>query len=385
MMQYKPLTLGCVAILVMGVAQAGQMPLGTNFWSINWHGATDVFEEGHENVSGANPWNPRFLEEIAPYEVLRFMDWGKVNNSGRERFAQRKKKDDPNQSPEVAYEWMIDLCNRANADLWVCVPHKAEWEYSRELAELIQRELDPDLKVYVEYSNETWNGMFDQFQYCIDQGVELNLPGQDMEPGENQYYCGWAYHVYAAVRHFENFEEVFSGEARDRLVTVLAGQTGRLAVYRHHLAVLEDETVNPNGVSPDAYALAPYFGHEADGADPEVFDELRKDLHERVAPNVREHAREVQEAGMELIAYEGGQHLLDNAVIANRDQAMYDMYMEYFEVMDDHFSGVFAHYVHVGVGTPRHMWGALEETGQDLGEAPKYRAILDYAGQSDRP
>ena len=327
-------------ILLAGSMAMADMPIGSNFWAIGWHNPKDVFAEGRDNVKGEDPWNPQFLKEIDAYTCLRFMDWDKAN--------------------------------------------KAEWDYSRELAELIKAQLDPNLKVYVEYSNETWNGMFKQFHYCVEQGEKLKLPGQDMKPGENKYYAGWAYHVYAALRHHENFEKVFSGEDRARLGTVLAGQSGNPAVATHHAAVLKDKTVNPKGIQPDCYSIAPYFGGKIKGTASDVFDQLRKDIRERVVPKVKAHADIAHGAGMKLIAYEGGQHVLDQAVIPNRKQEMYDVYLEYLDAMDDHMDGVFAHYVHVGTGPPRNMWGAMDHTGQDPAEAPKYRALMKYIAQSNK-
>jgi hypothetical protein len=63
-----------------------------------WGGdANGPFVDGHENVSGENPWKPEFLEEVRIYTVFRFMDWGKTNSaveahggrtlSGQRRFA----------------------------------------------------------------------------------------------------------------------------------------------------------------------------------------------------------------------------------------------------------------------------------------------------------
>jgi len=95
------------------------MELGGNFWNIGWHKPSDCFVDW-QNVQGDNPWNPQFLKDIAIYKSLRFMDWDNANNSGRSRWAERNRKDSPKQNP-VAYEWMIDLCNRMNADLWVAL------------------------------------------------------------------------------------------------------------------------------------------------------------------------------------------------------------------------------------------------------------------------
>ena len=52
---------------------------------------------------------------------------------------------------------------RRNKDLWINVPAMANDDYIQNLAELIYQDLNPNLKVYVEYSNETWNDSFQQY------------------------------------------------------------------------------------------------------------------------------------------------------------------------------------------------------------------------------
>jgi hypothetical protein len=374
---------------------ADKMPIGTNFWDLGWHAKTDIFAPGWDNVSGSNPWNPQFLVEIDKYANLRFMDWDKTNGSNRVDFSERVLKSATTQRP-VAYEWMIDLCNRTNADMWVCIPHKANWEYSTHLARLIlygsnaagvpytsiqanpvNPPLNENLKLYVEYSNETWNGSFAQYQYCFDQGVALDLPGM------NQYYQGWAYHVYAAIRHFERFEAVF-GANHPRLVKVLAGQSGNSAVCGHHVSVLGNSTVNPNGVTVNAYAIAPYIGSGIDGAAADAVDQLRAAIPARVQQCVN-HRTRLNGTGIPLICYEGGQHLLTNAHILSANQGIYDVYSEYLNAIDDHVQGVFSHYAHVGSWGSGGAWGAMRFTGQPIADAPKYRALMDYMNTADAP
>lgn len=367
------------------------MPIGTNFWNIGWHDPQDVFADGWENVSGDDPWNPRFLKELAPYTNLRFMDWDQTNNSKRTSFDQRTLKTAAAQRP-VAYEWMIDLCNRTEADMWVTIPHMANWEYSLHLANLIRYgsdakgqpytspqanpvnpPLDTNLKVYVEYSNETWNGSFDQTEYSRKKGQELNLDAKD------QNAKGHKYHVYAAVRHFEHFEKVW-GADNPRLITVIAGWVSNSHVTKLHLEALQDPLINPENIQPDAYAIAPYFGHRVDGAAPDVMDQLRKDI-EVVKDKCERQTKVLEGSGMQLIAYEGGQHIRKHADQANGQPEMYAVYREYLDVMDDYFEGVFAHYVHVGQMKTGGAWGAIEHTGQPLSEAHKYRALIDYINE----
>ncbi len=77
----------------------------------------------------------------------------------------------------MAYEHMVLLANTVGADPWLCVPHAASDDYVRRLAALVLASLRPDLTVYLEYSNEVWNGLFGQGVYAAAQGRALGLTG----------------------------------------------------------------------------------------------------------------------------------------------------------------------------------------------------------------
>jgi len=84
------------------------------------------------------------------------------------------------------------------------------------------------------------------------------------------------------------------------------------------------------------------------------------------------------DAKQDPVAYEGGQHVLQNADSVNRDPAIYDYYATYLEGIDDYL-GVFAHYAHAGSYSSGGAWGAKEAIGLDMSETHKYRALFDYA------
>ena len=52
---------------------------------------------------------------------------------------------------------MIELCNETQKDMWINIPALATPAFVQSLAQLIDADLDPNLNVYIEYSNETWN------------------------------------------------------------------------------------------------------------------------------------------------------------------------------------------------------------------------------------
>lgn len=194
------------AQLTTTAATSTRMTLGTNFWNIAWGGdGNDPFTATHRAVAGDNPWKVDFRNEIEPYVTLRFMDFGEVNNTAQSTWMDRTVKSDLIQAP-MAFEWMIDLCNRVNRNMWVCIPHpvvsrdtlqKGSNDYMRKLAVLIKHGVDmrdidirqprfaqlaqmtrreliaaggvptceplkPNLQLYIEYSNETWNFGFTQ-------------------------------------------------------------------------------------------------------------------------------------------------------------------------------------------------------------------------------
>lgn len=397
------------------VEAAPTMTLGANFWNLGWHKSSDCFQN-YQQVSGENPWSPQFLNEITVYRSLRFMDWNNTNNSQREQWGQRTARESAKQNP-VAYEWMIDLCNRNGSDLWITVPHRtvsrstgdAPADYALRLCVLVKTGVDmgavdlaplmerlakmsaeelvqaggvkrcvplkADLKFMIEYSNETWNGMFKQSHYCAEEGEALKLH-------ENKWSAGFRFHAWAALRLFRAADLVF-GVDSPRVVKVVAGQSSNSFVAQQHLVMLRDPKANPWGTKPTAYAIAPYFGNKLSGDEPEIEAKLR----EAIAKSSRDsekHKKLTEEAGLRLIAYEGGQHVTKKADVINRQPVMYTLTKEYLKEMSRWFDH-FCYYAHVGGAKDRGAWGAIEFTGQPLEQAHRYRALVDWSRAAHRP
>ncbi len=258
-----------------GGSPSTTMQLGTNFWYLaTWSGQTTYVSGVNwptAYTSGANIWNPAFVAELAPYSVLRFMDWGNTNHSQLTSWSQRRLPTDPGNAtiyidaqsappnPGLAYEWMIDLCNRTGKDMWVTVPARVDADFQTQLATLIKSKLAPTRKMYIEYSNETWNGAFGQNAYMISQGQALGLPGA------NQWYKGGAYSVYRSLQLFKAFSDVFGNEKAARVVNVYA-YGGNLDIGRQALTTVYGSPMwNPSGQKIDMLAVAPYVGNGADG------------------------------------------------------------------------------------------------------------------------
>lgn len=336
--------------------------VGANFWNIGWQGSEDYFSSGVNFATTDNPWRPDLVQDLAPYHVLRFMDWNLTNttNNAQARWNSRVKKTDE-QRDSVALEWQIDLCNRAKTDCWITVPHESDAEYWKGLAQLVLETLDPNLRVYVEWSNEIWNAQFPQRAFAQSQGNALGLAGSDKAA---------SFYVYQSVRVWEAFEAEF-GKDSPRVVKVLTGQAEWSGPCETHVAALADAKINPNGTKASAYAIAPYVKGSSVTA-------LRSSLGE-VKQWVEDNAACARKGQLPLISYEGGPDSFgsDNGQACKglqRDPGMREVYTGFLDAMyDAKLTGPFMQYTHSG-----DCWGLKQKTGDPVANAPKYQALVDW-------
>lgn len=390
------------------VTPSGSMKIGTNFWyhtpnEDNWSGETSMksginwataYGSGANGLAATNVWNDAFISELAPYAALRFMDWGNVNHSQITSWSQRMLPTDPKNAavyidslspannPGMAYEWMIDLGNRTRKDIWLCLPARSDAAYWTQLATLIKAKLQPGLKVYVEYSNETWNGQFGQFQYTLDQGVAQNLPGS------NQWYQGQAFAMKQSLGIFTAFQDVVGVAAMGTQVMRVFAYGGNMDTGRQALqSVYNSATYNPTSQKIDMLAMAPYVGSSLDGASSTIQSDFHRAtvaLESGEGGEIGRIAFAVQDLKTfgipKLGAYEGGQHLLKNSMAWTSNPKIYDEYMFMLDRWSQYFT-LFVHYSHTGKWTNdeyESSWGAKDHTGQPIAEAHKYRALVNW-------
>lgn len=91
-----------------------------------------------------------------------------------------------------AYEYVILMCNEMNVDCWINIPHCANDDHIRKMAQIFKYgsdgtnpytspqanpkypPLNPNLKLYVEFSNEVWNWNFPQTGYINNNRGDLD-------------------------------------------------------------------------------------------------------------------------------------------------------------------------------------------------------------------
>ena len=339
--------------------------------------------------SSAATFHPGFLERWRGFRVLRFMDWMETNDSSAVRWSDRPLPDGVQGADRgVAVEHMIALANELRADPWLCIPHQADDDYVRQLARLVGAQLAPGLRVWVEYSNELWNGQFDQAEYVRQQGVALALA-----PAAQEHKAGLRFTARRSVQIFRLFEAELGGTKR--LVRVLPGQHASPKRFRE---VLGFEDAHEHA---DAYAIAPYFGGRLirkEGArllaagQAALWSELRSDIDFH-AELMRQNGQLAQEHGLALVAYEGGQHLRGSPrnealteflVSANRNPEMGKLYAAYLSAWRAAGGHTFVHFSSMSRYGKTGSWGALETFYQDVSTAPKFRALLDFAKANPR-
>ncbi len=352
-------------------------------------GTCSPFADGY----AAQVFHATFLDRIRTYRVLRFMDWMSTNGSPLREWSERARPEEARWSGErgVPVEVMVDLANRLGADPWFTLPHQASDDFVRRFATVVRDRLAPGLRAWVEYSNEVWNGIFAQAGWARDRGLAAGLGPSDFE-AQLQFYSRRAVQVFAL------WVEVFGGT--DRLVRVMASQAANAWVSEQ---VLSFE--GADGPS-DALAVAPYFGGYLGSPDEQArvaamsVDDLADELRTVALPEavgwMTAQAATATTYGVELVAYEGGQHLAGNGGVenddvinglfdgVNRDARMGEIYGDYLAAWRTAGGRFLAHFVNCGRWSKWGRWGALEYMTQPRAESPKFDALQTFIETNPR-
>lgn len=383
--------------------------------------------ENHHSI-----WNPSYIDYIKPLSggVIRFMDLNGTNGSTQKDWNDRTPRNwssyansnTDNCAPwdvegKASYESMIELCNEVGADMYICVPHLATDDYVDKLAHLIKTGVDketgvkttdplhPDLKVWIEYSNEVWNWNFEQSNWVND-----NIPG---DGGFDGRYARQAAHIF----------DVFKAEWNDdkRLIRVLGTQTGWSEGWRtkNRLAAVDRSRY-------DVLAITSYFNPQIPGtnnnmqqwvydnwgaSEQAMIDEMMarmgegpfklEDTNENAVERYW-HFKWAAEYDVPVITYEGGDHInainkidtsgdgskdtrLDNAIPGSVDYIHRVMrHPDFHKVMEAWWqrhtdSGLITNipFVLVGGWSEYGQWGMVEYVGQTVDEAQEYKALIN--------
>ena len=109
---------------------------------------------------------------------------------------------------------------------------------------------------------------------------------------------------------------------------------------------------------------------------------------------ILQHAALAATSKLDLIAYEGGQHLVGSQGLendetltwlfhqANRDPRIEDLYLKDLNSWKRAGGKLFVTFSSMGEYNKWGSWGLLEHPMQDSGTVPKYRGVMKYIEQS---
>ena len=331
-------------------------------------------------------WNPEFINRWSSMKIFRTMDWQATNGSRLKTWSERPKPDDATYSRAgLPYEVIVDFIEHTDADLWICVPDQADDDFVRNLAQTLKDGLSSNKRVYLEYSNEVWNGSFEQNRRATEKGKALRKFDSDWE-------AAWFYVAHRSIEIFKIFEDVFGGD--ERLIRLLPSQA---AVPYVSERILEFED---SWRYADALAIAPYVGLSVPNEDKDKIISLGTDgvldmVEEKILPETIEMMKKQKEVadryGLGLVSYEAGQHLVGlwvandseelNSILigANRSERMGEIYRKYYEAWEEIGGGAICHFSSVGKWTKWGSWGLIEYADETPDDSPKYKTTLEFA------
>lgn len=361
---------------------------------------------------------------VQPFGSIRTMDWNRVNDTTLSQWSARTR-DRANQytiETGVPIEEQLRLINASNGDAWFCMPAHANDDFVAKFAQAALYGIDAagspyaspqtnpvvapvaaDRKIYVEYANEVWNGQFEGFNYVTQQATAAGLNPQGLN---EDFAKQWA---TEARRDFNIWTNAFSAAGElDRLRRVAAIQTANRFVSPLFLKeMVVDGVPQFDVLSPAFYAGVNSSNYGASTTKDKIINDLFADLNASINPTLTAFLpgtpyqvvgpkgdwllwkQFADQYGVELIAYEGGQHVTtpsitvpwyDDYVAAQRDPRMYDFYTAWLNAIYDTVGADGVNiFSSVGLISQFGAWGHLEYQDQPLAEAPKYRAIVDFS------
>jgi len=285
-------------------------------------------------------YNKAFIEKIKKYKTIRFMNWQRTNGSDQVDWDSRPSTSyyTINTSKGVPLEYLLELSNLVDANIWINIPHQANEDYVKNMAGMIKSELKEDLKVYLEYSNEVWNDQFAQHQW-----VNENAPNVLLSP-EQKY-------AYFTKKAFAGFTEVFIDDL-SRIVRVLSGQQANPNVINRSSQAMKDQ------LGADLYdaisctgslSFTPLQFQQMDEHTTveEISTFVRKNINELFKTAMQLHKTKADSLGKGFVAYEstglGSVSYISNVKPSfadaigeyNRDTALYNIYTEWLKYLRD--------------------------------------------------
>lgn len=341
-----------------------------------------------------------FLNLIQPFSCLRFVWYSQVINSPVVNWSDRTLPTNATQNRRVAgglqqtpifygacWEYAIQLANQTGKDMWVNIPDQATDDYVTQFATLLKNNVNPGIHIYVEWSNEVWNGgyaetgrNYNAAQAEVATGTSpLNYDGQT-NPG----YLAWRRVGKRTKEVSDLFRAVFGDAAMMTQVRpVLCMQNGQTMTIRQPLELIDNVYGAPSHYLY-AIACAPYWGIPTawDSRTDLSVDDIISALPANLASTMNAATDWTVWAhwyNVKFMTYEGGPSLtgansLNAKIAASHDpriQAIVASFVDQFNQIGGDFLN---YYTSVAYDS---QYGTFGLTDQDTNlNTPKYQAII---------
>jgi hypothetical protein len=228
-----------------------------------------VLQPGYD-LSAKSNFTKLFLTHLSRFTIVRFMQWTDTNHNP-ERFWNESTPVSwpsyafPLHNPWETIPYMMNQIDKP-VDAWVNIQFNASDDYILHIAQILFKDLNPRSNIYLEFSNEVWNGGFPQYHGNVAAANDsvVNQGDPHHFNYDNVSNTGiWAVRrtAYQIKYVADLFKTVFGAEnvgPWKRVRPILAGQTDYLPVLANGLDYLNAIFGPPSSIL-HGIAIAPYF------------------------------------------------------------------------------------------------------------------------------
>lgn len=322
-----------------------------------------------QNIWGGEPEFP----EVTSWENRKLPDDA----------AQVSMKNTNGKSDGWCWEYIVELANILNKDIWICLHISQDENYVRNLAEYLKNNLNEGINIYLENSNEVWSPTFQSTGYY--NAAQASEYGISFD--EN--------YARRTVEIAQIFADVFGeGKIHNKIRVVMGAQAAYIGRSYNHINYIID---NYGKLNEYIYGIAPalYFGSVNPNGNPV---EINQGMYTSINEQLNEESRlgfiglaEEHQLPGGAMSYEGGNHIpssgnldnLANQIEANRSEEMGEVIKyNYKEGWFDQGGGLACHFTLLGKYQRFGAWG-LTDSPFDADKNYKFRAIRELAEKDE--
>ncbi|HEY7118999.1 MAG TPA: hypothetical protein VH475_20580 [Tepidisphaeraceae bacterium] len=349
---------------ILHLAHNNPGPNGGGYFTVGTTNVANLQILAPDAVPGT-PFRKPFLDKVNQLvhgSVIRYMDWMQTVGSPVVNWSDRNTSMYQTSPAGVNYDNIVALSNYTHADAWINIPAEASDDYVRQLARFLKTNLNPTLNVYIEYSNELWNGGDGR------QGT-WNLQQARSDPQFNSRADDTGKMALRAAERLRQSVEIFKQEfgSSSRLRPEIGGFIANSYWAQWQVDWLKSKGVN---LKADNYhvAIAPYvpgspgdLGENPGDSKDAIIQKLMAFMNGPIKTWIQQNKAMADAAGLKLDSYEAdigsfyGQTNLQTHLDLQNDPRLGDLEKQLIQMWDTESGGGL--YNTFGLVSPYSEWG----------------------------